>query len=219
MAALDDPSFHYPLYSPRCTWTARVRVRTSLGVKGGVTLAASVVVIALGMLDGFALPPTPETTDYKQIPSKPGGSLQGPFQVGSGAYGSDPELPQKTPVTEGGLLMSPGNATHSVTRRLISSTITQKIFTHQGVSVLTGVGVAAAICAVLGHMMAGAAAPAPRDFNYRVPPAWSPENDSSYSALSSRMHRCGSCSPTCSHTSSALQSSPGSAAPPGRWLA
>ena len=42
-------------------------------------------------------------------------------------------------------------------------------------------GVAAAVCAILGHMMAGAAAPAPRDFNYRVPPAWSPENDSSYS--------------------------------------
>ncbi len=31
-------------------------------------------------------------------------------------------------------------------------------------------------------MMAGAAAPAPRDFNNRVPPLWSPENDASYSA-------------------------------------
>jgi len=41
-----------------------------------------------------------------------------------------------------------------------------------------------AILAILGLMMApGAAGPAPsgRDFNYRIPPAWSPENENHYS--------------------------------------
>ena len=83
-------------------------------------------------------------------------------------------------MTEGIHLKSPGGSTTSATQRLLSSTVVQKIFTHQ-VSYLTGAGVAAAILAILVHMMAGAAAPAPRDFNYRVPPAWSPEGDSSYS--------------------------------------
>ena len=83
-------------------------------------------------------------------------------------------------MTEGTHLKSPGGSSTSATQRLLSSTVVQKIFTHQ-VSYLAGAGVAAAILAILVHMMAGAAAPAPRDFNYRVPPAWSPEGDSSYS--------------------------------------
>ena len=86
----------------------------------------------------------------------------------------------ETPVTEGTHLKSPGGSTTSATHRLLSSTVVQKIFTHQ-VSYLAGAGVAAAILAILVHMMAGAAAPSPRDFNHLVPPAWSPEGDSSYS--------------------------------------
>ena len=158
----------------RSTCTARSSSAANLAVKGALLVALTVVV-------GFALPPTFEPTKQPVIRSRPGGLRTDPFQVGSGAYGSDPELPHETPVTEGELLMSPGNANPSATRRLFSSTSIQKIFTHQRVTFLTGAGLAAAILAIVMHMMAGAAAPAPRDFNYRVPPAWSPENDTSYS--------------------------------------
>ena len=181
MTCLDDPFSHLPLYSSRRTVTARTDWRAILTGKVCTTLGAIAWVIALGTSTGFALPPTPETSNLKQTLKKPGGFLPGPFQVGSGAVGSDMELPETTPVTEGILLTSLGEATPSATRRLLSSTVTQKIFSHQGISVLTYAGVAAAVCAILGHMMASAAAPVPRDFNYRVPPAWSPENDSSYS--------------------------------------
>ena len=82
---------------------------------------------------------------------------------------------------EGIDLKSPDVTPTSATQRLLSKTAIPKIFTHSGVSYLAGAGVAATILAITCHMMAGAAAPAPRDFNYRVPPAWSPENDTSYS--------------------------------------
>ena len=171
--------------------TARDSSATTLASKRFVLLAAALTMFGTSMRSGFAAPPQQVPSFVTQTRTQPGGFLRDTyevssvttdsFQVGSGAYGSDPLLPQQTPVTEGVHLMSPGVATTSATERLLSSTVAQKIFTHQRVSYLTGVGVAAIILAIVGHMMAGAAAPAPRDFNYRVPPAWSPENDTSYS--------------------------------------
>ncbi len=84
-------------------------------------------------------------------------------------------------MTAGIGLKSPDDIPTSATQRLLSDTALQKIFNHRGVSYLAGAGIAAAILAIACHMMAGAAAPAPRDFNFRAPPAWSPENDTSYS--------------------------------------
>ena len=84
-------------------------------------------------------------------------------------------------MTEGIGLKSPDDTPTSATKRLLSKTAVQKIFTHRRVSYLAGAGVAAAILAIAGHMVAGAASPAPRDINYRVPPAWSPENGTSCS--------------------------------------
>ena len=143
------------LYS--CTGTARSSSAAALRAKQLGMLAAVFAVIGSGVLYGFALPPTPEPIQMEIARSKPGGFLRGSFQVGSGASGSDPELPQETPVTEGTYLKSPGGSYPSATPRLLSSTIVQKIFTHQ-VSYLAEAGVAAAILAILVHMMAGAAA-------------------------------------------------------------
>jgi hypothetical protein len=180
-APFGDPALTLTLlYSSTCTGTARGDRAATLGRKEFALIVFVLTLAGSSMSVGFALPPAPEPIQINQARSKPGGFLRGPFQVGSGATGSDPELPQETPVTEGTHLKSPGGSTTSATHRLLSSTVVQKIFTHQ-VSYLAGAGVAAAILAILVHMMAGAAAPAPRDFNYRVPPAWSPEGDSSYS--------------------------------------
>ncbi len=60
----------------------------------------------------------------------------------------------------------------------------QKIFTltdKDGVSHLAGARSTAAVIAITLRMMTSAAAPAFRDLNTRVPPSWSPENDTSYS--------------------------------------
>ena len=81
MTCLDDPFSRAPLYRYRRTDTARTHWRATLPVKACTLLCASVMVIALGSSAGFALPPTPETSDYKQTPQKPGGFLKGPFQV------------------------------------------------------------------------------------------------------------------------------------------
>ena len=134
-------------------------------------LAVACALAGLSGYLGFAVPPTPQPLQFHEAGIKPGGFLPGMFQVGSGASGSDPELPQETPVMEGIDLKSPDVIPTSATQRLLSNTAIPKIFTHSGVSYLAGVGVAATILAITCHMMAGAAAPAPRDFNYRVPPA------------------------------------------------
>jgi hypothetical protein len=68
----------------------------------------------------------------------------------------------------------------SAAPRLFSDAAVPKSFKHNGVSDLVGVGIAAAIFAITLHMMARAAAPAPRDFDYRVPPSWSLGNDTSH---------------------------------------
>ncbi len=60
----------------------------------------------------------------------------------------------------------------------------QKIFaltSKDDVSYIAESGLVAALFAVTLHMMAGAVAPAHRDFNYRVPPSWSPDNETTYS--------------------------------------
>ena len=80
-ATLDDPQSPYPLYSMLRTGTAPVGHRGTLTAKRLVLFAAPMVVIALGVFTGYAFPPNPETSDYKQTRSKPGGFLQGPFQV------------------------------------------------------------------------------------------------------------------------------------------
>ena len=81
MACPDDPFSHLPLYSHRCTGTARSDPRATLTGKACTLLGAITWVIALGVLVGFALPPNPETTNHKQTLKKPGGFLPGPFQV------------------------------------------------------------------------------------------------------------------------------------------
>ncbi len=103
------------------------------------------------------------------------------FQVGSGAFGSDPKFSQETPVVKGIDSKSMDVTPTIATQRLFTNTAIPKILTHSGVSYLAGAGVAATILAITCHVMAGAAAPAPRDFNYRIPPAWSPKNDTGYS--------------------------------------
>ena len=177
-APFGDPGLTFTLLYSTCT--ARSSSAATLGRKGLALVVLVLTLVCSSLQFGFALPPTPEPIEINQARTKHGGFLRDTFQVGSGAAGSDPELPQETPVTKGIHLKSPGGSSTSATQRLLSSTVVQKIFTHQ-VSYLAGAGVAAAILAILVHMMAGAAAPAPRDFNYRVPPAWSPEGDSSYS--------------------------------------
>ena len=89
MTCLDDPFSQVPLYRHRRTDTARTHWRATLPAKACTVLCASVWVIALGSSAGFALPPTPETSDYKQTPQKPGGFLQGPFQVMVGSIHLD----------------------------------------------------------------------------------------------------------------------------------
>ena len=84
-ATLDDYLSPSPLYSTCVTGTAPARHRGNLTAKRCSLFAASLVVIALGLFDGYAFPPTPETSDYKQTRSKPGGFLQGPFQVEAAA--------------------------------------------------------------------------------------------------------------------------------------
>ena len=86
-------------------------------------------------------------------------------------------------MTEVVQLKSPDVTLTSATPRRLGNTMFQNIFTltsKDDVSYLAGAGLVAAILAATLHMMAGAAAPAPRDFNFRVP-FWSPENDTSYS--------------------------------------
>ena len=80
-AALDDPPSPYPLYSTHGTGTAPAGHRGTLSVKSMRLLTALLAVIVWGVLNGYAFPPNPETSDYKQTLSKPGGFLQGPFQV------------------------------------------------------------------------------------------------------------------------------------------
>ena len=69
------------LYSTRCTATARIRTRATLAGKQGLVVTALCTVIALGTWVGFALPPTPEPIKSDRTRLKPGGFLQGPFQV------------------------------------------------------------------------------------------------------------------------------------------
>ena len=178
------------LYS---TGTARSSSAANLRRKGIALLAVVLTLVCSSQSVGFALPPAPEPIEINQARSKPGGFLRGPFQVGSGATGSDPELPQETPVTEGTHLKSPGGSTTSATQRLLSSTVVQKIFTHQ-VSYLASAGVAAAILAILVHMMAGAAAPAPATSTtafHRL--GLQRATQATASVLSSRRSPCGSC--------------------------
>ena len=140
------------------------------------------------MPPGFADMPPAKPTMKNLVGITPGGSLPDPFRVGSGAAGYDLQTPNETPVTEVVPLKSPGVTMTSATPRQLRNNIFQKIFTPESkdyVSYLAGAALAAAMLAVTLHMMAGAAgaqaAQAPRDFNYRVPPSWTPENDSSYS--------------------------------------
>ncbi len=99
------------------------------------------------------------------------GFLPDQFRVGSGLAGYDLQNPKATPVTE---VKSPDVILTSATPRRLRNTMFQRILTltrKDDVSYFAGAGLVAAILAVKLHRMAGATAPALRDFNYGVPPS------------------------------------------------